>query len=66
MAYVRKCKLKEAAELMRRQRLSESAVAEILGFSSQSHLISCFRKEYGVTPLRYLQQTGNGSLPEQI
>ena len=51
MAYVRKCKLKEAVELMRHQRLSESAVAEILGFSSQSHFISCFKKEYGVTPL---------------
>ena len=53
MAYVQKCKLKEALDLMRHEHLSESAVAEILGFSSQSHFISCFKKEYGVTPLRY-------------
>ena len=54
MAYVQKCKLKEAIDLMRHERLSESAVAEILGFSSQSHFISCFKKEYGVTPIRYI------------
>lgn len=66
MAYVRKCKLKEAAELMRHQHLSESAVAEILGFSSQSHFILCFKKEYGVTPLRDLQQARETILTKQL
>ena len=54
MAYVRKCKLKEAIDLMRHEHMSESAVAGILGFSSQSHFISCFKKEFGVTPLSYI------------
>ncbi len=55
MAYVRKCKLKEALDLMRHEHLSESAVAGILGFSSQSHFIFCFKNEFGVTPLAFLR-----------
>ncbi len=54
MAYVQTCKLKEAIDLMQQDCLSECAVAEILGFSSQSHFISCFKKEYGVTPLSFI------------
>jgi AraC-like DNA-binding protein len=64
MAYVQKCKMKEAVELLRRQRLSESAVAEILGFSSQSHFISRFKKEYGVTPLAFLRDPYVGKRTE--
>lgn len=50
MAYIRKCKLREACDLLIENRIPCGLVAEVLCFSSQSHFITCFKKEYGITP----------------
>lgn len=46
-------KLREARNLLLDGGLDSSAVANVLGFCSQSYFISCFKKEYGVTPAAF-------------
>ncbi len=48
--YIAKRKLREARALLAEGKLDSSAVANVLGFCSQSYFIECFKKEYGVTP----------------
>lgn len=48
--YVLKRKLREARTLLLASELNSSAVANTLGFCSQSYFIACFKREYGVTP----------------
>lgn len=48
--YVRKRKLKEAKRLMEQQKMPGNKVAQLLGFSTHSHFITCYKAEYGVTP----------------
>jgi AraC-like DNA-binding protein len=49
-AYIRKHRLFEARDLLLENRLGSSAIANVLGFSSQSYFIACFKDEFGVTP----------------
>ena len=51
--YIRKRRLAEARDLLLEGHLDSSAVANVLGFSSQSYFIACFKKEYGITPGAY-------------
>ncbi len=48
--YIRKRRLLEARDLLTEGRLNSSAVANVLGFSSQSYFIACFKDEFGMTP----------------
>lgn len=48
--FIRKRRLLESQDLLQDGRLGSSAVANVLGFSSQSYFISCFKKEFGITP----------------
>lgn len=54
-AYIRRRRLLEARSLLAEGRLGSSAVANVLGFSSQSYFISCFRQEFGMTPGEFLR-----------
>ena len=51
--FIKKEKLKAAANILRFSDYSYSEIAEYFGFSSQSHFIQCFKKEYGTTPKEY-------------
>lgn len=51
-AYVTEQKL-EAAKAMLNGKYEYSAIGYYLGFSSESHFISSFKKKYGVTPKQY-------------
>lgn len=55
-AYIMKAKLSEARALMDTGGLTSAEAATMLGFSSQSYFIDCFKKEYGVTPGRYKRE----------
>ena len=55
-AYIRRRRLAEARSLLAGGRLGSSAVANALGFSSQSYFIACFRQEFGITPGEFLRQ----------
>lgn len=55
-AYIRKQKVDEAMHLLRFSDLSYSAIAESLGFSSQSHFTHVFHQIVGMTPGQYREQ----------
>lgn len=52
-SYITKAKLEEATALMDTGGLSSAEAANMLGFSSQSYFIECYKREYGVTPGKY-------------
>ncbi len=51
--YILRRRLQRAEFLLLERVLSISAIAADLGFSSQSHFGSCFKKQYGVTPSQF-------------
>ncbi len=51
--FIRREKIKAAANMLRFSDYSYSEIAEYFGFSSQSHFIQCFKKECGLTPKEY-------------
>lgn len=51
--YVIREKVRAAANMIRFSDLSLTEIALYLDFSSQSHMGSCFKKEYGMTPNEY-------------
>lgn len=52
-AFIRRCKLEEAKELLRYSDKSISEISSYLCFSSQSHFQNCFKKQYKITPQQY-------------
>lgn len=53
--YIMRRKLREARSLLSQGKLNSSAVANVLGFCSQSYFIGCFKKEYGITPGEFVR-----------
>ncbi|MBR1862140.1 MAG: helix-turn-helix transcriptional regulator [Lachnospiraceae bacterium] len=51
--YIRKERVKAAANMLEFSDMSASEIAGLLHFSSQSHFIQCFKKEMGCTPAHY-------------
>lgn len=51
--FIRREKLKAAANMLRFSDYSCSDISEYFGFASQSHFIKLFSQEYGVTPNKY-------------
>ena len=56
--YIRHRRLEAAASMLLYSDYSVTEIAEILAFSSRSHLIRAFREEYGVTPGIYRSRKG--------
>ncbi len=52
-SFIRREKIKAAANMLRFSDYPYSDIAEYFGFASQSHFIRCFRKETGFTPMNY-------------
>ena len=48
--YIRKIRLNEAMELLKKGELNVSEVSYRVGFGSTSYFIKCFREEYGYSP----------------
>lgn len=57
--YIRNEKIKAAANLIRFSDYSYLTISEYLCFSSQSHFISCFKKQMGMTPAQYRKMMAN-------
>ena len=53
--YIRTIRLKQAAELLRGQKLTISEVGYALGFSNLSHFSNSFKEFYGMSPKEFAQ-----------
>lgn len=51
--FIRLCRLKRAAELLKENVYKVNEVAYIVGFSSPSYFSKCFQKQFGVLPKDY-------------
>lgn len=56
--FIRNIRLKKAAELLSERKVNISQVAYMVGFSSQTHFSTAFRKFYGISPTEYLNRRG--------
>lgn len=54
--FIRNIRLKKAAELLAERKVNISQVAYMVGFSSQTHFSTAFRKFYGISPTEYLNR----------
>lgn len=52
-AFIKRCRLEEAKQLLRYTDKSLAEIADYLCFSSQSHFQSSFKTQFGMTPLEY-------------
>ena len=52
-AWLRQRRMERAAELLRDSSLSVLGVAQSVGYGSASQFTAAFRRQYGVTPIRY-------------
>lgn len=52
-AFILRCRLEEARNLLSHTDKSISNISNYLCFSSQSHFQKVFKKQYGITPLQY-------------
>lgn len=55
MNFVKLCRLKKAAQLATENNLSMNEIMYLIGFQSQSHFSSEFKREYGKTFSRFMQ-----------
>lgn len=51
--YVKKFRLRKAAELIREGNLSLTEISDLIGFSAPSNFSSSFKKEFGVSPKEF-------------
>ncbi len=56
-AFIRRCKLEEAKNLLTYSDMTLSEISNYLCFSSQSYFQNCFKNQYHVTPNDYREQT---------
>lgn len=54
--FIRNIRLKKAAELLSEKKINISQVAYMVGFSSQTHFSTAFRKYYGISPTEYINK----------
>ena len=61
-AYILKKRVEEAAKMLLYSEYGAADIAQFLAFSSHSHFISAFKKEYGLTPRQYRKMEKNRQL----
>lgn len=54
--FIRNLRLKKAAELLSEKKINISQVAYMVGFSSQTHFSTAFRKFYGISPTEHINK----------
>lgn len=57
--YINKLRLNQAAKSLKKGDVPIADVAFATGFQDQSYFTSCFKKQFGITPSKYLQTNGN-------
>ena len=59
LQYIQQEKIKEAERMLRFSERAVSEIASVLGFSSQSHFQTVFKKITGETPITYRERMRN-------
>jgi AraC family transcriptional regulator len=59
--YIMQLRLERARDLLGNSELALAAIAEEVGFSNQSHMTSCFRRYYDITPALFKRQCRSAS-----
>lgn len=54
--YITKCKMEEACDLLVYGERTLAEISAYLGYSSQSYFQNVFKKQYGITPMKYRKQ----------
>lgn len=59
--FILELRLKKGHDLILRTKMSISEIAQNVGFKEQSYFAQCFKKHYGITPLKFrMEQRGWG------
>lgn len=58
--FIRNTRLRQAADLLKKENMSVSQIAYAVGFTSQSHFSTMFKKLYGMTPTEYMEAVLEG------
>ncbi len=62
--YIKKIRLHKAAEMLSKGECAVFEVWQAVGFSSLTYFATCFKKEFGITPSKYLHSLKEGSAEE--
>lgn len=54
--YLTQCRLEAAKQMLKKTNLPIIEIAAEVGFNSQSHFITLFKKQFGTTPLQYRKE----------
>ena len=54
--FIKKIRLKRAAQLLKKNKMYISEVAYMTGFNNQKYFSKCFAKEFGTSPTKYVKQ----------
>ena len=57
--FIRNLRLQQATVLLENKDLSITQIAYAVGFTSQTHFSSAFKKVYGLSPMEYAQSNRN-------
>lgn len=60
--FIKKIRLKRAAQLLKKNKMYISEVAYMTGFNNQKYFSKCFAKEFGTSPTNYIKEFAT---PEQ-
>ncbi|ANW95448.1 hypothetical protein AXE80_03765 [Wenyingzhuangia fucanilytica] len=64
--FIKKIKLKRAAQLLKQNNMYISEVAYMTGFNNQKYFGKCFQKEYGMSPTEYIKQHSSQNDKDEI
>lgn len=59
--FIRTIRLKKAVQIMTHEDIAMSEIVDRIGFQSSSNFSRAFKKEYGKSPLQFLQSLKNGA-----
>lgn len=54
--FIRNIRMKQAANLLQKKKMNISQISYAVGFNSQTHFSTAFKKFYGVSPSEYINQ----------
>ncbi len=57
--FIRSCRMKQGAKLLIFEQMTVSQAAFAVGFNDPKYFTRCFKKEFGMSPKAYIQQSAN-------